>query len=254
MLLWADIETTGLSANKNDLLEVAAIITTDAFVEVARIQRTVYYQHAATIVELLDAGRTHEEIQVALTPTFPFGCTPDVYVLKMHDKNGLWRDCVNGLALDTVDRDLAAFVKTYGITTEEVVDGKTGEKKTRQVPPQLAGSTISFDRGFINAHLPRLADEKVLHYRNLDVSTLNEIAKRCWPDMYNARPNAGRAKENATHRGMADIEESITVFHHYRNWLDGAMSFKAAAGLRSAVVRHVDDPTGIPSVDMNQGA
>lgn len=228
-LLWLDLETTGLKADKESVLEVACIITDDQLNEVARLQRVVYYKHAARIVELLDQ-RVHYRYRDPMTTDVVEHEKPDYrqlhqhypdighidpYVLEMHDKNGLWRDCIHGQALDTVDRDLAAFVTKHGITTEEYVDKKGGETKTRPVTPQLAGSTISFDRAFINAHLPRLADEKVLHYRNCDVSTFNETAKRFWKPVFNARPNAGRAKEDAAHRGMADIEESIEVYKHY---------------------------------------
>lgn len=215
MLVWLDLETTGLKATNHHILEVAAIVTDDDLREVARMQRVVYYPHAATIVELLDEGRDYGTIHAAILRRFEFGATPDEYVLAMHDKNGLWRDCVNGLALDTVDRDLAAFVTKYGVKMVVEPIGPDGTSLMKRVTPQLAGSTISFDRAFINAYLPRLASEDVLHYRNLDVSTFNETARRFWKDVHKGRPNAGRAKELAAHRGMADIEESIATFKYY---------------------------------------
>lgn len=221
-LVWCDLETSGLRSDKESILEVAVIITDDALVEIARMQRVVYYPHAAIIVEILDRYHTihgadlseanykaaTQEIRAAAADIRPV-------VLKMHDVNGLWKDCINGLAIDTVDRDLSAFVRQHAVRTEEYLDEKDKQTKTRQVPPQLAGSTISFDRAFINAHLPRLADEKVLHYRNLDTSTFNEVAKRFWKPVFNSRPNAGRAREAAAHRGLADIIESIEVLKHY---------------------------------------
>jgi oligoribonuclease len=207
MLCWTDLETTGLRADECDVLEIAAIITTDDFTEVARMERVVYYRRASDIVEQLVRQRSANEIS-ELTGIDP-------YVISMHDKNGLWRACTHGVALDTVDRDLAEFVRTHGTTTEEYIDEKTGAPKVRTITPQLAGSTISFDRAFIDRHLPRFAG--TLHYRNLDVSTLNEMARRCFRGIYDARPNAKQGKENAAHRGMADIEESIAVFKHYRD-------------------------------------
>lgn len=213
MLVWCDIETTGLRADKNAVLEIACIATDDALNEIARIQRVVYFEHAADIVEMLAAGRSYSEVVSVIMPRLEFGAAPDEYVLAMHDKNGLWKDCVNGLARDTVDRDLAAFVEKHGITMECALIGPDGTSRFRRVMPQLAGSTISFDRGFIQHHMPRFA--KTLHYRNCDVSTLNETARRFWPELHAARPNATMMKEDITHRGMADIEESIRVYKHY---------------------------------------
>lgn len=214
MLVWLDLETTGLSSDKEQVLEVAVIVTDDSLNEVARMQRIVYYKHAVEIVEMLErlaSAQAHADVYEQVGSYFKIS----PYVVGMHDKNGLWKECIHGLALDTVDRDLAAFVGTHGIELKEDVSasGPDQTKKFVKVTPQLAGSTISFDRAFIDAHLPRLA--KTLHYRNLDVSTLNEIAKRFWKPIFNIRPNAGRAKEDAAHRGMNDIEESIETLKHY---------------------------------------
>lgn len=73
---------------------------------------------------------------------------------------------------------------------------------------QLAGSTISFDRSFLAEHFP-LTHAK-LHYRNVDVTALNELARRVWPELYEARPERKEA-----HRAMSDIEESIAVAKYY---------------------------------------
>jgi oligoribonuclease len=72
----------------------------------------------------------------------------------------------------------------------------------------LCGNTISQDRRFLVKYTPKL--EAYLHYRNLDVSTLKELAKRWRPDVYNG------FKKRQKHTALADVHESIDELVHYR--------------------------------------
>ncbi len=72
----------------------------------------------------------------------------------------------------------------------------------------LCGNTISQDRRFLVKYMPRF--EAFLHYRNIDVSTFKELAKRWRPDVYNA------FKKNQKHTALADVHESIDELEHYR--------------------------------------
>ncbi|MDH3280352.1 MAG: oligoribonuclease [Gammaproteobacteria bacterium] len=72
----------------------------------------------------------------------------------------------------------------------------------------LCGNSICQDRRFLARHMPEL--ERWLHYRNLDVSTLKELARRWSPTIYE-----GVVKRN-THRALDDIRESIDELRHYR--------------------------------------
>jgi oligoribonuclease len=79
------------------------------------------------------------------------------------------------------------------------------------VPPgasPMCGNSICQDRRFLARHMPRL--EKFFHYRNLDVSTLKELARRWAPQVV-----AGFVKQGA-HLALADIRESIRELQHYR--------------------------------------
>jgi oligoribonuclease len=79
------------------------------------------------------------------------------------------------------------------------------------VPPgasPMCGNSICQDRRFLARHMPRL--EKFFHYRNLDVSTLKELARRWAPAVA-----AGFLKQGA-HLALADIRESIRELQHYR--------------------------------------
>lgn len=72
----------------------------------------------------------------------------------------------------------------------------------------LCGNTICQDRRFMFRHMPKL--EAWVHYRNLDVSVLKELAKRWRPEVLD-----GFEKKN-THKALDDIRESIEELRHYR--------------------------------------
>jgi oligoribonuclease len=73
----------------------------------------------------------------------------------------------------------------------------------------MCGNSICQDRRFLARYMPRL--EAYFHYRNLDVSTLKELARRWNPEV--ARGVVKRGK----HEALADIYESIEELKHYRN-------------------------------------
>lgn len=72
----------------------------------------------------------------------------------------------------------------------------------------MCGNTIGQDRRFMARYMPTL--EAYFHYRNLDVSTLKELARR-----WNPAVLAGFKKSEA-HTALADIRESIEELRHYR--------------------------------------
>jgi oligoribonuclease len=72
----------------------------------------------------------------------------------------------------------------------------------------MCGNTIGQDRRFLVKYMPKL--EAWFHYRNLDVSTLKELAKRWRPDVYSA------FKKQQAHTALADVNESIDELLHYR--------------------------------------
>lgn len=75
----------------------------------------------------------------------------------------------------------------------------------------MCGNTIGQDRRFLVKYMPKL--EAFFHYRNLDVSTLKELAKRWKPSAYNA------FKKQQAHTALADVHESIDELEHYRDTL-----------------------------------
>jgi len=96
--------------------------------------------------------------------------------------------------------------------TEEQAEREILEFVVRYVPNRsspLCGNTISQDRRFLVKYMPRLED--YLHYRNLDVSTLKELAKRWRPDLHKA------FRKQQAHTALADVHESIDELAYYRN-------------------------------------
>ena len=76
----------------------------------------------------------------------------------------------------------------------------------------MCGNSICQDRRFMARWMPRL--EACFHYRNLDVSTLKELARRWNPAVYRSFEKKSR------HEALADIYESIDELRHYRmHWL-----------------------------------
>ena len=72
----------------------------------------------------------------------------------------------------------------------------------------MCGNSICQDRCFLARHMPRL--EAYFHYRNLDVSTLKELAKRWTPEVAKGLVKPGK------HEALADIYESIYELRYYR--------------------------------------
>ena len=105
---------------------------------------------------------------------------------------------------------LLARVRASRIGAAEA-QGRTLEFLERLVPAgasPMCGNSICQDRRFLARHMPQL--EQFFHYRNLDVSTLKELARRWAPAVAEAFQKKG------AHLALDDIHESIRELRHYR--------------------------------------
>ncbi len=105
---------------------------------------------------------------------------------------------------------LVARVKASTITEQEAAE-RTIAFLSDFVPANcspICGNSICQDRRFLYRYMPAL--EAYFHYRNLDVSTLKELAKRWAPDVLNG------VKKSSTHLALDDIRDSIAEMQHYR--------------------------------------
>jgi len=117
----------------------------------------------------------------------------DKWNMSTHTKSGLIAKVrASTLTEDAAQDQLLAFL------AQHVPAGKS----------PLCGNTISQDRRFMRRYMPRL--DAFFHYRNLDVSTLKELARRWKPAVYKSFAKHSR------HEALADIHESIAELKHYR--------------------------------------
>src|SRR4030095_15950985 len=100
---------------------------------------------------------------------------------------------------------------TASTLTETDVEGHMLAFLALHVPPKISpmcGNSVHQDRRFLARYMPRF--EAYFLYRNLDVSTLKELARRWRPDVVTGLTKEGR------HEALADIHESIGELKHYR--------------------------------------
>ncbi|MFC3873907.1 oligoribonuclease [Neisseria musculi] len=122
--------------------------------------------------------------------------------------------------LDNMDAWNTATHARTGLT-QRVRESRLGEAEVEQrlldfmsrwVPEKatpMCGNTIHQDRRFMVRYMPRL--EAYFHYRNLDVSTLKELARRWHPAVYKGVVKKG------SHQALDDILESIEEMRYYRD-------------------------------------
>ena len=97
------------------------------------------------------------------------------------------------------------------VTSEADVEGAALAFLREYVPARISpmcGNSICQDRRFLARWMPALED--YFHYRNLDVSTLKELARRWKPDLMKGVPKEGK------HEALADVYESIAELRYYR--------------------------------------
>jgi oligoribonuclease len=148
MLVWMDLEMTGLDPVRNTIVEIATVITDDDLEILAEGPDLV----VRTTQEQLDSM--------------------DQIVRDMHTRSGL----LDAIAASTLTLEDA------GAQTLEFLRTHVPEAGT--VP--LCGSSIGTDRRFLAAQLPEI--ENWLHYRCVDVSALKELCRRWYPKVFKAAP------------------------------------------------------------------
>ncbi|MDO4929031.1 MAG: oligoribonuclease [Corynebacterium sp.] len=174
-IVWIDLEMTGLEPKEHVIVEVAALVT-DANLNIL-----------GEGIDLVVHASTEELSRM------------DSYVTEMHTRSGL----VEAIKQSTCTIEQA----------EDAVLALIAEHCDPAHPAPLAGNSISCDRSFIHAYMPRL--DEALHYRMIDVSTVKELSRRWAPRVYYHQPEKG-----LQHRALADIVESIRELDYYRHaWL-----------------------------------
>lgn len=147
----------------------------------------------ATIVTDAELNTLAEGPVLAIHQPEPVMEAMDEWNRKQHGRSGLWQR-VRESRLDErqAERETLAFLSHY--------------LEPGQSP--MCGNSICQDRRFLARLMPEL--EAFFHYRNLDVSTLKELARRWRPEVYSSLDKKG------SHLALDDIRESIQELRHYR--------------------------------------
>jgi len=148
VLVWIDMEMTGLDPEKERIIEIATILTDGQLTEIGAGPELVIHQSEEILAAMDDWNKTH------------------------HKASGL----VERVKTSTVT-DGDAEAQTLAFLNAHI------PAKDR---PVLAGNSIHQDRRFIRRYMPHL--DARLHYRMVDVSTIKELARRWFPQVIAKQP------------------------------------------------------------------
>ncbi len=148
LLVWMDLEMTGLDAQRERIIELAVLITDGNLELVAEGPDLVIHQPDEVLAAMDDWNTRH------------------------HGGSGL------------TDRVRASEI-TEALAEQQVLAFIDQHVAAKDRPP-LAGNSIHQDRRFIRRYMPAL--DARLHYRLVDVSTVKELARRWYPQIHDKRP------------------------------------------------------------------
>jgi len=171
-LVWIDLEMSGLSPERDRIIEVAVVVTDTRLDTVGEGPVLAVHQDDA-ILDGMDAWNK-----------------------STHARTGLI-ERVRSSAL----REAEAEAQVLAFLVQHVPKGAS----------PMCGNSVCQDRRFLARYMPQL--ETYFHYRNLDVSTLKELARRWKPSIVGGFTKQGR------HEALADIYESIGELRYYREHL-----------------------------------
>jgi len=167
----------------------------------------------AVIVTDQELKPVHEGLQLVVKPSRKAMKNMGEFVTQMHTDSGLIEEIPAGISIKKAETQVLDYIKQW-IT------------EPRTAP--LAGNSIGTDRMFLNRQTPEF--DSFLHYRNIDVSSLKELARRWYPKVYFQLP-----KKQGDHRALADIRESIQELRYYRKVLLVDQPGPTSKELKSAV-------------------
>ncbi|MGH9188639.1 MAG: oligoribonuclease [Acidimicrobiales bacterium] len=148
MLVWMDLEMTGLDPTRDVIVEIAVLVTDDELEIVVEGPDLVVHQPPEALASMGDVVR------------------------KMHTDSGLAAEIESStVSLSEAGQAVLGFIRAH-------------VPEPRTVP--LCGNSIGTDRRFLAAALPEI--ENWLHYRSIDVSTVKELCRRWYPEAYAAAP------------------------------------------------------------------
>lgn len=200
LLVWIDCEMTGLDLAGGDALIEVAALVTGPDLEV------------------LGDG-----VDVIIRPSDEALDKMGDFVRAMHVESGLLPLLAGGMTMAEAEEQVLAYITQF-------------VPEARKAP--LAGNTIGTDRAFLARDMPTL--EAHVHYRNVDVSSIKELARRWYPRVYFNTP-----AKSGKHRALADIQESIEELRYYRDALFVPQPGPSTDACRAVALRHTGALTGV---------
>lgn len=187
-LVWVDLETPGF-AIEDGILE-ASIVVTDNDLNELGIYTSLVADVDPDLLIPNEKSRTSNEQILCWDKHWETGLVDDLKAL--YDNDGILP------TLEEVQSNMVSLLNSHGIVSSTPMMSR----------PPLCGSTVaSFDRPRIKRFFPHVFE--LLHYRNIDVSSVRELQKRWEPQLVCPEKSDG-------HRAEADIRESISFLRHFR--------------------------------------
>jgi oligoribonuclease len=150
MLIWMDLEMTGLDESRHVIVEIATLVTDDDLNIIAEGPNLVIHQPDEVMAQM------------------------DDFVTNMHTVSGL---------LEKIKSSTISEAEAMQQTLDFI---KEHSPEPNKIP--LCGNSIRTDRTFLAKYMPEI--ENWLHYRCVDVSTIKELVKRWNPGLEHARPKS----------------------------------------------------------------
>ena len=172
-LVWMDLEMSGLDPERDVILEIATIVT-DANLKVLAEGPVIAIHQPENVLTSMDDWNTRHHTQSGLVSRV----RRSQYSLK-----------------DAEDVTLR-FIRKYTVGHDREHGGNL-----------LCGNSITQDRRFLYKYMPNISNW--LNYRNIDVSTVKELAFRWFPDL-------PEFQKEEKHQALDDIRESIAELEYYR--------------------------------------
>ncbi len=120
----------------------------------------------------------------------------DQWNRTQHSRSGLWQRVLDSrVSMDEAETRTLAFFSQW----------------LPENASPMCGNSICQDRRFLHRLMPTL--EQYFHYRNVDVSTIKELARRWAPSLLDDMHKV------AAHTAMSDVKDSIAELRYYRAWM-----------------------------------
>jgi oligoribonuclease len=177
-----DLETTGLNAKLDRILEVSFQLLDEDF-------------------EIIPTSGAHTFV-VRMTSTHRAKLVDSPVALNMHQGNGLFLDALHAPKSHTIKK----IDERIDVSLRNMYVHFGGFEKVGRLP--LFGSSVHFDQAFVNNHMPMLA--KLIHYRVSDVTSMKALmVRKGWVEQ------EGR---QIAHRAADDLQWSIDIAQELRDF------------------------------------